>query len=90
MLFPLSRALFPCGTAKQGVTRRVDHPRPPKATRNPAAKLAQLGASLISATHPVSEVCEQVTNAFKVIALDFQQIILERAAGAASGLELAE
>jgi hypothetical protein len=37
------------------------------------------GAFFISPTHAVSQALEQVTNTVKVIALDFQQVIFERA-----------
>jgi hypothetical protein len=43
-----------------------------------------------SATHSAPEAGEQVTNPFKVLALDFQKIILERATGTAGSFELAE
>ena len=43
-----------------------------------------------SATHSVPEAGEQVTNPFKVLALDLQQIVLDRTAGPAGSLELAQ
>ena len=49
-----------------------------------------LGALHISTTNTVSKVGKQVMNTLKVIALDFQQLILERTTGAAGGLEPAK
>jgi hypothetical protein len=55
-----------------------------------APKADGLGSPHISAAHAVSNLRKQVTQTVQVIALDFQHILLDRAAGPAGGLELAQ
>jgi len=58
----------------------------------PASRPTSLpaGAFCASAAHAVSYVSEQVTNSFQMIALNFQQIVFDSAAGTASGFQLAK